>query len=298
MENRANLSISWKSVAIGAAIVALGALTLAAIVATIKQADTLSVVALGVAVVAFAIQIIVFIVQAAAASEQSLRAQEVYGSTLKVLATIEEKAEGTRQTVSTINDKMLGVLIGKATSEAVASEVSVTSPNFSTEVAERVVDFASRNRDLSEPERGRISDRVPEIKAVTFPRASDLERVLPKITDLEPFGGLSALERLGRDWIKYASDTTYSGLPSISNAKVLYDRGLVRRVRRRWWEDTPVFVLSPDGEIAARILLADDLPLDAPAEAIAIREILQEYIAERAERAAMREDLRIPVEDS
>src|SRR6516165_11352484 len=105
--DRANLVVSWKAVAIGAITVALSSLTGLAVVATVKNADTLSVVALAVAIVAFVIQILVFIVQAAASSQQELRAQELYGSTMSALSTIAEKAEGTRRDVSTISERML-----------------------------------------------------------------------------------------------------------------------------------------------------------------------------------------------
>jgi hypothetical protein len=141
VNSKADLVISWKAVAIGATTVALAALAGLAIVSTIKNADTLSVVALAVAIVAFVIQILVFIAQAAASSQQELRAQELYGSTMSILSTIEEKAEGTRRDVSTINEKMLGAILGKAISETRIS-TSPESMDFGEVVAEKVARMA------------------------------------------------------------------------------------------------------------------------------------------------------------
>jgi hypothetical protein len=120
--NNANFIVSAKAVAIGAVTVAIAALAGLAVVATIKNADTLAVVALAVAIVTFVVQILVYIVQAAASSQQELRAQELHGRTTSTLSKIEEKAEGTRREVSTIRKEMLPALIGKATAEAQISD--------------------------------------------------------------------------------------------------------------------------------------------------------------------------------
>lgn len=301
MDPKANLSISWKSVAISAIIAALAALILTAIVATIEKADTLSVVALGVATIAFVIQIIVFIVQAAAASEQSLRAQELYGSTLKVLAAIEEKTEGTSRTVSTINDRMLSALIEKAIPEAVASKGSINSPNFSAEVAERVVGLIAEAPDLRMQlfrESDSRSSEEPLLrgspKEITFPNGDDVRRILPKIADLAPSDGLFDLRMLGRDWTRYGTDSDLAGIPTVANAKRLHDRGLVRRVRRPWFSASPVFVVSQDGQLAARMLLSKDIPSNVPTELVALREALRVTAIEGAEGDASGE---IPIEE-
>jgi len=292
----ANLSISWKAVAIGAVVLALAACVLAAIVATVKQADTLSVVALGVAVIAFIIQIIVFIVQAAAATEQSLRAQELYGSTIRLLATIEEKAEGTRQAVTTINDKMLAALIEKAIPEAASAGFATDSVRFGEEVAQRVSKMA--NQVIANPSPTVGASSVGEDSApitLTFPDSNAVSRILPKLNEMAAYGGLTDLDRLGRDWMKYGRSGELSGLSMLAAAKPLYDQGFVRRVRRPW-DKEPVFTLTPDGETAARMLLAKDVPDDAPPELLETRGRLQKAKEDASKTLQRLRNSDIPVE--
>jgi ribose 5-phosphate isomerase len=57
--SRSHLILSLRALAIASAIVALASLTVLVVVASIKEVDTLSTVALAVAIVAFVVQIIV-----------------------------------------------------------------------------------------------------------------------------------------------------------------------------------------------------------------------------------------------
>jgi hypothetical protein len=249
-DNRANLSVSWRAVAIASTTVALTSLVICAIIATINKADTLSVVALGLAVVAFTVQIMLFIVQAAAASQQSLRAQEIYGSTIRVLATIEEKTEGTQRAVSNINDRMLGALLGKAIPETASAGVSVASPEFSSAVAERVSELANQTRRSNSETKRQIpsSDIIApsnivrgsdKPKAYAFPEPKEVREIMPKLKGLDPQSLLS-LARLGED---EARNSLIKGLPIIIGDDTLFERGLIRRIRPHW-SSQPVFVLS------------------------------------------------------
>ena len=87
----------------------------------IKNVDYLSTLALVLAVLAFVIQIIVLLAQSAASNQQLARAEELHTATARALAAIEEQAEGTRQTVSTINERIFVVLFGKAGEEVEAA---------------------------------------------------------------------------------------------------------------------------------------------------------------------------------
>jgi hypothetical protein len=295
-DNSATLSVSWKTVAIAATIVALTALVICAIIATINKADTLSVVALGLAIIAFVIQILVFIVQAAVAAQQDLHAQEIYGSTLRVLATIEEKAEGTRRAVSTINDRMLVALLGKAIPETALAGVPVSSPEFSSAVAERVGELASQSRRENPSQTqlfipGHSRPLRGDDSIYSFPEPNEVRRVAPALSDL---GGdaLSGLRYLGDD---RANSSEMNGMRVIPGSVELYERGFVRRVRKDWSPD-PVYVLTADGLIAARVLLARDLPNGVSAEATTIRAKLAKWDQEMDEQGRNLAS-QVPVED-
>jgi hypothetical protein len=268
-DTQANLLISWRSVAVGATAIALSAAVMAAVVATIKKADTLSVVALAVATIAFLIQIIVFIVQAAATSQQELRAQQVYASTMKVLATIEEKTEGTRREVSTINERMLAAILGKAIPEVAATS---SGESFASALAQRTAQAAGQlharnlNRVVS-------ADPSPAPRRTgrmySFPKPGELERVLPVIDGITP-GAARDLAVLGSDYC--LSDVVGGFKPGLNlgNAPEV-DELIAKRLLEidpDGWDSKPVHVLTPDGVVAARLLLANDPPVDLPEEVV------------------------------
>jgi hypothetical protein len=276
-DDKATLTVSWKIVAIGATIVALTALVLCAIVATIDKADTLSVVALGLAVIAFIIQIIVFIVQAAAAAQQDLKAQEIYGSTLRVLATIEEKAEGTQRTVSTMSDRMLAALLEKVIPETANAGVSIASPEFSSVVAERVGELVrTQDSNPTAPSTSALTAydlMSPRTDMYTFPDLEEVQHVAPLMADL-PYLAFVSLTYLGED----LSKSPVIGLTVLNEGRALYEKGLVHRIRRGSGNN-PVYVLTPDGAIAARALLSDDVPDDVPPEILRGRAEIKKHEA-------------------
>lgn len=292
-DNRTDLSIAWRTIAVASAIVALGALVAAAIVATVKHADTLSVIALAVAIVAFVVQILVFIAQAAAASAQEVRAQEIYGSTLKVLATIEEKAEGTHQVVSSISDRMLTAIIGKAIPDAVESGVSVDSAAFSVEVANRVTDLVRQvnPEDASVVSPSSRASNVAPIATVAqrrdlrlsaddlqYPIEINLDKILERMLKLDA-RSLQHLSQLGTDYVAFHSTPELLGLAlPVEVQKPLLDAGMIRLVDRPLASGRAArpkaWILTENGQLAARILLAPSIPDGAPEVVLKVRETL------------------------
>jgi hypothetical protein len=272
-DTKANLSISWRAVAIAAAVIALAALSATAIVATIKNADTLSVVALAVAVIAFVIQILVFIVQAAAATEQGLRAQEIYGSTLKALAAIEEKAEGTRQAVNTISDRMLAAIIAKAVPGAVESGAPVNSVDFSIEVAERVADLVRELSASDGPNLGTsirhdvLSGRVSEAVGIAYPSGIDIGQIVGELLSLD-VNALRYVSALAGDFAEFSSRPEMIGLPISEDdmREQLLRAELIRRTA-----DSSLWTLSEKGRISAGILTSPAIPRDAPSGVVELR---------------------------
>jgi hypothetical protein len=293
-DNKANLSVSWKAVAIAATVIAVTSLVICAVIATLNKANTLATVALGLAIIAFIVQILVFIVQAAATTQQGVQAQEIYGSTLRVLATIEEKAEGTQRAVSTINDRMLGALLEKAIPETASSGVPFSSPEFSNAVAERVNELAGQARSSRPVARSENTSRgrSPQTSEMqTFPDIKDARRVMPKLVDLDN-AALQSLNSLGED---QASASPFKGLPYLVSDKELYERGLARRIQAEW-SNRPVFVLTPDGITATRMLRSLDIPSNAPPGLADVRAKLQKLRDDMEKLMKNIESSEVPVE--
>lgn len=293
-ESSANLSVSWRSVTIGAVTVALTALTISAIVVTTKNADTLSVTALGLAVIAFIIQIIVFIVQASIATQQQIQAQEVYGSTVKALAAIEAKAEGTERTVTTINEKMLEAILGKALPITRSAGVSPDSPKFPAAVAENVARLAEVAEFENTPGLPRpvIKKEVSESGDGIFTKPVTLDEANLAIKVLEGLDGqaLEDLYDLSQDYKNYINSPTRftPGIEALTMAEDLYERGLIKRIVAEW-NDRPIFVFTPLGLLAARTLLAKHVPREVELEVSQLRQRLTAELTRTAE--ILNEDL-------
>lgn len=270
-EPASHLRVTWKAVATGSIIVALAALTVATVTAAVKDADTLSVVALALAVLAFVVQLIVFIVQAAAASRQELQITEIYGKTLAALSAVEEKSEGTRQAVASMSGRVLDAAIGKAANEAGASQDesggNVTPPpieQFADRVKEIVAEESGRKRSssprrlpkrlvrsTSTPERPRLPGLLEIAQSAT---PDDRERAIEAMTGLRG-PRLGALEHLFADYKLSRNLKAGHGLRVINpiSAPDLVERGLVER-RRRTPGSQPLFVLTHLGQIAGGLL--------------------------------------------
>lgn len=310
--NTARLSVSWKSIAITMSIIALMAMTSTAIIATINKADTLSTVALGLAVIAFVIQIIVYIVQADAASKQELKSQEIYGSTLKALAAIEEKAEGTRATVSLINDKMIDFALGKTITQAESVGVSLESPEFSTLLTKSINDYAESiglNQPVHASSLTFAENQVPQQQAsamLSIEDSRDLSMLRPPdrvataeaLSLLEKFdpSALSSLERLANDQYQYGGSTngTEVGFHSISNAERLREAGLIKRVRNDRSKE-PVVVLTDKGKEVSRILINQDALPEYAHRIADLRNAIDQFRDEVKDSAKRRMSV-IPVE--
>jgi hypothetical protein len=256
-------------VAISATIVALTAVTSTAVVATLKDADTLSTVALALAVIAFVVQIIVFIVQAATSNQQEKHAQNIYGDTLRALAAIEEKAEGTRATVSMINEKVLDIALGKTIPQAASAGLSLDSPEFAQMLSDRIRSLRADSRtlvtatassrdanppvDASELSHGRPLDET----MLKFPGLDRMPELIDMLNELEEIN-IQELTQLGEDQLKFghpAVDT--AGLNVFLDPKPLYERGWIRKTRASWSAD-PIYSLTENGKDAARILVAEE----------------------------------------
>lgn len=221
MKESGDLNIQWRTVATGSFVVALAALVVLAVVSTVRNADTLSVVALALAILAFVIQIIVFVVQSAIATRQEVQFTEIYGRTLGALAAIEEKSEGTRRDVSTMNEKLIDAAIGKAIPEAQADESLDQSPiEFADDVSRRVRELvrsaADRREESEAPDRsGRTNPLRLDASMFWMPVDDALVKALETLDHLDEVA-LVAIQLLGLDQKSTGGSTTGLGLAYIN----------------------------------------------------------------------------------
>lgn len=285
-------SFKWKTLALWAVIIALVSLTALSIVATIANADALAVVALALAVMAFVVQIIVFIVQGIASSKQAADTAALNAQTLRALATIEEKSEGTRLALGTINDRFLDFVFDKAKAEVESVDASGPSQVSETNVFERAKEIirSSQEGQVVDLARNGISPKAP-VSPVLVPRETpkfrpfmtgpmsreDAERAQQL---LEPIGkdtlALVTLGRLGVDLSRaeLVGRPSLAGMRALNRAQELYAAGLVKRVDPNQ-TGKPVFVLTEIGKLAAKALVVSPPPLNE--EIVKMRRIVEDF---------------------
>jgi hypothetical protein len=278
------LSIAWRSVAVGASCVAIALAAVLAVVTVKNDIDFLSALALALAVIAFVVQIIVFIAQTTASGQQLARAEELHGATIRALAAIEEKAEGTRQTVNTINDKVLGAVLGKVVTEAARAGLSVQSPQVTRRFADLVSAQEGNHHHLAgQGPRRRRQEPASELATLPTPTMHEAETLDQVLRGLS-VEALRDLEALGGDYEKYGdalSDDVGHGLAYVGDRDGLLRRGLIVRTETPWTDDA-VYVLTEPGKKAAALLLKTNLPEAIQPLALPARLRLQRAEQERA----------------
>jgi heme/copper-type cytochrome/quinol oxidase subunit 4 len=306
----------WKTVALWAVIIALVSLTVLAVVATIASADALSVVALALAVMAFVVQIIVFIVQGNAASQQAADTAALNAQTLRALATIEEKSEGTRETVGKISDRLLDFAFTKASAEAESAGSTEPAQALTAHVLERAKEIIKSSQDgnprgnrqrVDEPSRGSAGQSTGlEGKPVAITSflddpltAQEIEEAARLVEDLKDNKlTLVSLDRLGTDLksAESAGRPQQAGMSSLNEPVALHEKGLIKRIRPTWTE-TPMFVLTDKGKLVAKALLTTPAP---PNETIVkARRDVEDFTTRvaRSREARQREEEVIPLSE-
>ena len=255
----AMLSIRWKTLSIAMSILTLAALSTTVIVASVRDVDVLSVVALALAVVAFVVQILVYIVQTASTENQTQHWSSLYTQMTSALATIEEKSERTRDAVDRLDPARIQQALAKAASEAgVSSETPPTGASPES-VEEQVRRLSERAAELLRAHEAppRSKPRAQSLGSFldTAMSSGAMNKALEVVKTLKGIE-LTALRRLGNDQRRQeASGVEQVGLSTLNSPKSLHQRGLVAR-RTTPWSPTPVYQLTDLGMDVARILLA------------------------------------------
>ncbi|MEU4472085.1 hypothetical protein [Micromonospora sp. NPDC023888] len=271
--------------------------------------------ALALAVIAFVAQIIMFIVQAAAANDQQEKAQEVYAQTMRALTLIEEKMEGTRQTVHTMSEKLLTRVLGgmpePVAKEALALEIENSAHQASSSrlPQQRLAyppstgdgDLSGSSYELPylPPTASREAD--PEIVRMMreFPTGADLESARSALADATVREG-HYLSMLADDEIRSRQPGFKfgAGLSILPTSKELFQRGLVRQVRLPHNPNKTVFLLTKEGRNAARIFTARGRPPSGfPQDLLELIEKVADYQKEINDRINS-PDPNVPVDDA
>lgn len=252
------LRIPLVGLATASVVLALACLAVLAVVASVKNVDTLSTIALALAVVAFVAQLIVFVVQTGAANQQMLQSQHLHAELLSLLGEMRERARGTDETVSTINERLLEAALGKAL--GTGSGAGSNARAIATEVAAILNASGEPIVSQSSAPFGNTIDQSAHEAAArlfqSFPDPSASERAVETLEDLSIPARL-ALTEFAKDERNYAGTDLGPGIGAdMPGGRELSDRRLV--VPRT--PQSSLYVLTEPARDAARILTADDEP--------------------------------------
>ncbi len=299
-----NLRLSWRAVAITSFCTSIALAAVLVLVVRENNVDYLATLALALAVVTFVAQLIVFIAQTGASTQQVARAEELHGQTTQILASIVEKAEGTRQTVNYLNERVIGAAIAKALPSSGAADNEVSRDD----VAKRLTNLLTRQVE-AQARPDNTSGNGPELRPRARPRRSASEEpsmeelwagsrhgarlVVPEGQELLrlseelaacPNAMLADLDRLGRDYLRFGGAPEGAighGVSSLDATEQILQKGWARYVSASW-TDEKQFVLTDAGTKVVAVLLVPELPNGAPDSAREARE----RVANERERTA------------
>ncbi|SBT63763.1 hypothetical protein GA0070622_0728 [Micromonospora sediminicola] len=303
-ENKGSVRLAWRDIAIWSIILCVALVAVTSVVATVKDVDTLSVVALALAVIAFVAQIIVFIVQAAAANDQQIKAQDVYAQTMKALTLIEEKMEGTRRTVNTMSEQLLARVLSGSLPESVAKEAiaggvgdpppieqsrSTPRQRPAGRVGARNTSGVSGNRLVYlPPEKDEAKNKEIVEFMQRFPTGDDMEAAREALSDMT-LQETHTLLLLAEDEIhsRRPGSSLGPGLGVLDEARAsrLFDKGLIRQVRVPKEPNKAVFVLTDAGRNVARVFTGTGSPPpNYPRELLDLAQNTRDYQKQVRER--------------
>ncbi len=269
---RTGLVISWQVLAVVMVLVTVSSLTSLSIVATIKDVDALSTVALALAVLAFGAQLVGSIVQGQTSTQQMLQSERLNAETRSLLSEVRVTGQEIRATQSGLVDRLMGHVL-QAIPEAV-EEVAATQADgdpaalgqaLVQDLSQRLQEEVGRAFTAPLPHglaSGVTSDDQRAIELLTtFPDEDDGQRGLAVLAELSP-----AAKAALRGWGRFELSRRRAGLafgrrvdleedPSLGE---LLQHGLLDRVDGAvaLEGDEQHLVLSEQGRGVARLLLA------------------------------------------
>lgn len=275
------VSLSLRTIAVSCVLVALASLATLVVVVSVKGIDALSTLALALAVLAFVVQLIVFIVQAADASQQTARNQELHARMMSALAQIQERTQGTQQSVDRMNTRLLEAVIGKATGEGLVVGSSEFVDRLATGIGgqEAGSELWVHGDDKRASKQSRYANPLPSTEAqaihlemATWPERGQLDEVKSLTKDFSSWDW-DALYRLAFDTYAFTRPYTAFGPGLEINVAKFRELGLSEKLPGR-----NLYVLTEKGRLVGRLMTAQG---EAPPE-------LAEYATIRAEIEKLR----------
>jgi hypothetical protein len=271
---RLTFEVSARWLLLGAVLVGFGPIAALAIVASIKDADALSTVALALAIVAFAIQILVFIVQTQAASQQMLQSERLNTQTRELLVEVNTAVTSTQ---TMVGDQFRDLL--RAFVEG-ASQTAAETGKFDPEQFEQrlMTNIQQATQRPSQVEQGPVEPPKPATRRARSKRAAEKKREISQLTEFPPEEegkavaaqlhemspeALRRLQELGEDEISSRESGVYVGLADTVPAdEDLDELGLLKRARVMVENGvTEVKRLTDKGRLWASLLVATgDVP--------------------------------------
>jgi hypothetical protein len=245
--------------------------------------DGLTTLALVLAVLAFLVQLFIFVIQTNAANAAVRRSEDLNSQTNAVLGKIEAESTTTKEVLITQFNRLLDFVVdGSAASPPPAEDQEQSEPQGSdvqpspTEDPDRPVTASQLQRVIHEALRprerptftaGGASHPSPEDLAIAeylraWPSREELERVLPEVKKLPPYG-LALLTRYGIVEIKQRLEGKRVGLSPRSPMPVMTQRLLSEGLLRRQGDSGPL-ALTEKGRELARVLPIGKAPGEVP----------------------------------
>jgi hypothetical protein len=244
------LVIPWRTVAWVSASAAVGSLASLVVVATTNGSNALATVALALAVLSFLIQIIVFLGQSAIQGSQTMRNEQIFGATLKLLAEIQSTANTTQEALREQKEVLLPALLEKQALQTGPPPGQTTPAVPPSEPAN--LSYPPPIRDRPE-----ITSRL-DLLTTLPPDREIAERDAKLIHELSPIT-VDTLRRLGRDEMSSLMSPGNFGpglYRHLSGTQEALSRGLVREIDPPMYDPSDpsyrVFQLTPDGRELAR----------------------------------------------
>lgn len=268
-------SISWPTLALTLGVATIASLGALVIIATVKDVDVLSTVALALAILAFAAQIIVLLAQSQSAAQQLAGSERVNAETRGLMAQIGVQSASLLANQSGQFDRVLEAALG---TESVQRAVSAASPESESDGPHSEIDAEALSTALRWSVRGTIAgdsndqpanpyaDFVSEL--TSWPREEESEQALEVLRSLKPMQTALLVRRAQSDLRKARLGlepmgwSDVNGKPGPSNTG-LVELGIFDYTPAPFPRDgTPALKrrLTPLGRTIARLLNVGDVP--------------------------------------
>lgn len=243
---RLDFQVNVRWLFLGATLIAFGPIAALAVVASLKDAEALSTVALALAIVAFAIQVLVFIVQTQTATQHALQSERLNMQTRELLVEIGAAAKSTQTMVGEQFRDLLRAFLEGASKTAAETgkfdpeqfeqrlmnnirQATQRPPQSDTPGGESPAEL--RRRLAAIQARTAAQKRRPLLELTEFPPENEGRPIAERIRELSELAR-RRLQQFAEDEINSRESGVYTGLTEKNTAdKELLDKELITPAR-------------------------------------------------------------------